>query len=116
MTKILLILSILALSACKQDYSLGDASLLYCNSTSQAGRDTLRTVLNVLGREQGINIGIDYCKTFETLKNGYQLGDVTEIYCNATDNATRNKITTVFVKELELDSVALSASYCEVIK
>ncbi len=46
MTKILLIISILVLSACKQDYSLGDASLLYCNSTSQAGRDTLRTVLN----------------------------------------------------------------------
>lgn len=96
-----------------QNYDLGDLSVKYCASTTEAQRVVLREVLNTVAASSGVHIGVNYCDVFETLRDGYTVGDITKIWCGATDAAVRAQIRMVFAEKLSSSGVVLSEIYCQ---
>jgi hypothetical protein len=100
--------------ALKDGYDFGDLSVSYCASTTPQQRDLFRTALQGVAASKGIPVGVDYCKAFGTLSDGYKIGDVTKVWCNAADPASREQIRTVFADQLKVSGVELSETYCQV--
>jgi len=102
-------------AALKDGYSFGDLSQTYCTSTNADERDVARAILSVPVKAQtGFDVGVDYCAAFETIQDGYDLGDVTKVWCNSADANVRRNLLLAFGENLSADGVELSESYCGV--
>lgn len=100
--------------ALSDGYDFGDLSVSYCASTTAEQRDLFRSTLQGVAASKGIPVGVDYCKAFGTLSDGYEVGDITKVWCNASDTASREQILAVFADKLKTAGVELSEVYCEV--
>lgn len=116
-----LIFSATMLAGCQVDktalvdgYTFGDLSVTYCASTTEEERDALRGIVSGLAESYGLEVGVDYCAAFSALEDGYDVGDVTQVWCNAATDEMREQIATVFSKELDVAGIALSKTYCRV--
>lgn len=95
-------------------YNLGDVSVTYCNSTTDAQRVVLRTALDGVAQQHGFSVGVDYCKAFESFDDGYTVGDVTAVWCSAADPKVRATIRTAFADLIKLEGIELTDVYCQV--
>lgn len=112
----------LAVSACQYDsaalddgYDVGDISVIYCSSSTEAERDAYRGIVNLGLSKVGLSYSADYCSIFEGLPSDYDVGDISRAWCSASDEHKR-VISKVFDKRLKFAAVSLDAVVCADLK
>lgn len=118
----LLVAAALALGACQYDdsalqdgYDLGDLSVTYCNSATEAEREAYRGVVNLGLSKVGLSYSSDYCAVFEGLTTDYDVGDISRAWCAASPENKR-VLAKAFDKRLRFAAVSLDTVACADLK